>query len=85
MGGAVVKNIAVGPMNDNFDTYEVKDRLVVFQLKGNGQEFIENLGPTADKLVEAGATAVIVLTDGITLDTLDEQQLTEIGLKRDTQ
>jgi hypothetical protein len=69
------------------ETFDVRDRLAVFTYdshwtQGAIEQFLEALKPTADNLREAGAIAVLVLSSDVTLKTLDERLLTELGLQR---
>lgn len=74
-------------MSEARETFDVKGRLAVFTYDSHWthdtvRAFMERLQPTAIKLEEAGAIAVIVLSSDVTLHTLNEQQLSEIGLQR---
>jgi len=69
------------------DTFDVKDRLIIFTYDSHWtgdtiRNFLEGLQPTADKLREAGAIAVLVLSSDLSVKTLDERLLTELGLQR---
>lgn len=80
--------MGVGAVSD-FDrqTFDVKDRLIVFTYDSHWtqeaiERFMEALKPTADKLIETGAISVVALSSDITLNTINERQLTEMGLQR---
>jgi hypothetical protein len=69
------------------ETFDVKDRLVIFTYDktwtGDAvDKFLQSLQPTSEKLHEAGAIAVLVLSSDVSLKTLDERLLTELGLQR---
>lgn len=68
-------------------TFDVKDRLIVFTYDSHWtgdavRGFLESLQPTSEKLREAGAIAVLVLSSDVSLKTLDERLLTQLGLQR---
>jgi hypothetical protein len=70
----------------SFEVVDVVGKLVVFTYEAGEtpekiEGFIAALQQTADNLKEAGAINVIVLASDITLNTLDEQQLTVMGLQ----
>lgn len=73
----------------NEEPYEVVDvagKLVVFTYQAGDSpiqidSFMSALQPTADNLKEAGAINVILLASDITLTTLDEEQLSQMGLQ----
>jgi hypothetical protein len=74
-------------ITENRETFDVKDRLAVFTYDSHWtgdtiRAFLEGLKPTADNLREAGAIAVLVLSSDVTVKTLDEHLLTELGLQR---
>jgi hypothetical protein len=74
-------------LTEGRETFDVKDRLAVFTYDSHWtgdtiRAFLEGLKPTADNLREAGAIAVLVLSSDVTVKTLDEHLLTELGLQR---
>jgi hypothetical protein len=69
------------------ETFDVKGRLILFTYDSHWtadtvEKFLESLKGTSDKLHEAGAIAVLVLSSDVTLKTLDERLLTQLGLQR---
>jgi hypothetical protein len=79
--------LAESQVKDGRETFDVKDRLAVFTYDSRWtgdaiRRFLELLQPTADNLREAGAIAVLVISSDVTLKTLDEHLLTELGLQR---
>ena len=74
-------------MTHDRETFDVKGRLILFTYDTNWsqstiQQFLEALGPTATKLEEAGAIAVLVLSSDVTLNSLNETHLKDLGLQR---
>jgi len=72
---------------DDRETFDVAGRLVVFSYDKTWDRetisgLLEMLTPTATKLQEAGAIAVVLISDDVSVSTIDEQRLTEIGLQR---
>jgi hypothetical protein len=72
---------------DDRETFDVAGRLIVFSYDKNWDRetisgLLEMLTPTATKLQEAGAIAVVLISDDVNVSTMDDQQLTEIGLQR---
>ena len=66
---------------------DVKDRLIIFRYAYHldsevVRNMVEKLESTATNMKEAGAIAVLFISDDITLESLNEQHLTDLGLRK---
>jgi len=73
--------------SDDRETFDVKDRLIILsystpRTQGMVNSLLEQLAPVAIKLEEAGAVAVLLLPDDMSVTTMTDEQLAEIGLRK---
>jgi hypothetical protein len=62
------------------DIHDVKDKVVVISVPEDSP--VTNVQPLAQQLRDEGAAVVVILSNGYTFETLDDDQLAACGLRR---